>query len=63
MCPSQHLILNVVRDSVCAGDDVDAPHAERFIVEADTTLAGALPTILSTRYLAGIGWGPGHLDR
>ena len=57
MCSSQHVILNVVRDSVCAGDDVDAPHAARFTVGPDATLAGALFTILNARYLAAIAGG------
>jgi hypothetical protein len=54
MRTSQHFALNVERDSVCAGDDIDAPHAQRFAFQVKDTLAEALSAIVETRYLASI---------
>ncbi|SNC67674.1 hypothetical protein SAMN06265337_2032 [Hymenobacter gelipurpurascens] len=46
--------INLTRDSVAMGDDVDAPHAHRFSMPDGSTLAQVLQTVLSQRYLASI---------
>jgi hypothetical protein len=51
------LALNVERDSVCAGDDVDAPHAKQFAFRGGDTLADALSAIVGDGYLANISGG------
>src|SRR5688572_3624104 len=57
MRTSKRFALNVERDSVCAGDDIDAPHAKRFPFQAKDTLAEALSAIVETGYLANIAGG------
>jgi hypothetical protein len=57
MQTSNPFALNVARDSVCAGDDIDAPHAKQFAFQAKDTLAEALSAIVETRYLANIAGG------
>ena|SRR5579871_3158736 len=57
MRTSKRFALNVERDSVCAGDDIDAPHAKRFPFQAKDTLAQALSAILEAGYLANIAGG------
>ncbi|MBN1918050.1 MAG: hypothetical protein JW889_09090 [Verrucomicrobia bacterium] len=42
--------VNLTRESVCAGDDVDAPHATSFAVPDETTVGG-LARIIQDRYL------------
>lgn len=57
MRSSKRLALNVERDSVCAGDDVDAPHPKRFAYQANDTLAEAVSAIIDAGYLANIAGG------
>lgn len=40
MRTTKRLAVNVERDSVRAGDDIDAPHAKRVAFQAKGTLAG-----------------------
>jgi hypothetical protein len=54
MRTSNHITLNVQRDSVCAGDDAFAPHAKRFKLQANETLSEALSAILADGYLGNI---------
>ena len=42
------------RDSVAAGDDVDAPHEIKIMVENDESIETTLEKILATHYLASI---------
>lgn len=51
------LKVTIERDSVCAGDDIDAPHARTIRVRPDCTLGEVLDSIRDTRYLAGISGG------
>jgi len=44
----------VTRDSVCAGDDCDAPHALSLDVDPNATLRDVLASLTRPRYLAGI---------
>jgi hypothetical protein len=44
----------VTRDSVAAGDDVDAPHRREFTFPNDTPLLAALTVIAQSSYLASI---------
>lgn len=46
MRTSTGLAVNVERDSICAGDDIDAPHAMRFAFQLTDTLEQALSTIV-----------------
>lgn len=46
--------IYVERDSVCAGDDVDAPHAIVFEMFDGSTLREVLEAIRHHRYLASI---------
>jgi hypothetical protein len=48
------LTLIIERDSVCAGDDCDAPHRISIQVPSESTLAQVLDVIQSRRYLAQI---------
>lgn len=57
MRTSKRFALNVERDSVCAGDDIDAPHAKRFAFQPKDTLAEALSVIVEDGYLANIAGG------
>jgi len=49
--------LYVTRESVAAGDDIDAPHARTFALPAGTSLDTALATVMSARYLPSISGG------
>ena len=49
--------LFVTRDSVCAGDDGDAPHPRTFPSLPSATPAQAVATVLAARYLPSIGGG------
>jgi hypothetical protein len=51
------LKVTVERDSVCAGDDVDAPHSESIWTRQDCTLAHVLECIRDMGYLARISGG------
>ncbi len=48
------LALSIERDSVCAGDDCDAPHHVSIQVHRKSTLAQVLEIIRNTGYLARI---------
>jgi len=50
-------LLNVERDSVCAADDADAPHARGFAFKGNESLAEALSAIIDTGYLPTIAYG------
>ena len=47
-------MLKVERDSVCAGDDIAAPHEKRFSVAATDTLHDLIMAVISSGYLARI---------
>lgn len=49
--------LYVTRESVAAGDDVDAPHARTFALPQGASLETALATVMSARYLPSIAGG------
>jgi hypothetical protein len=49
--------LIVWRDSVCAGDDGDAPHERTFSASADVSLRDIAAQILNGHYLASISGG------
>ena len=49
--------LFVTRDSVCAGDDGDAPHPRTYSSSASATPAQAVDTVLAARYLPSIAGG------
>jgi hypothetical protein len=51
------ITLRVERDSVCAGDDADAPHEKHFRLSADATLADTISVIIGEKYLASIAGG------
>lgn len=51
------LSINIERDSVCAGDDCDAPHRISIRVHRESTLAQVLDVIQGMRYLAQISGG------
>jgi len=53
--------LIVWRDSVCAGDDGDAPHEVILPVGGDS-LRDVTDRLLAMRYLASISGGPGDMD-
>jgi hypothetical protein len=54
---SQISSLIVWRDSVCAGDDCDAPHERALSSSPDMTLRQASALLLDGRYLASISGG------
>jgi len=54
---SESLSLSIERDSVCAGDDCDAPHQVSIQVHRESSLAQVLETIQSMTYLARISGG------
>ena len=49
--------LFVTRDSVCAGDDGDAPHPRRLAAPPSATVQQAIETVLAARYLPSIAGG------
>jgi hypothetical protein len=51
---TKSLEATIERDSVCAGDDVDAPHSSTIRVRPDQTLGEVLESIRGTGYLARI---------
>jgi hypothetical protein len=53
----QHLSLTVWRDSVCAGDDCDAPHERAFAMPSEFTLGQTAAQLLGSSYLASISGG------
>lgn len=48
------ILINVERDSVCMGDDVDAPHAYKFKLVEEATLIDIFSNLEKKRYLAGV---------
>ena len=55
--PNERLSLIIVRDSVCAGDDCDAPHRVSIQIHLESTLAQVLEAIQNMGYLAQIDGG------
>jgi hypothetical protein len=51
------MTINLTRDSVAMGDDVDAPHAYALSVPVGCTLAQVLQYVLNRPYLASIAGG------
>lgn len=51
------LKITIERESVCGGDDVDAPHSDWIAIGPDSTLADVLQIVQSKRYLAHIDGG------
>ena len=49
--------LYVTRDSVCAGDHGDAPHARTFELPQTSSLEQALQRVIAARYLPSIAGG------
>jgi len=49
--------LVIWRDSVCAGDDVDAPHELSLTFPSDASLQNLADLLLAQRYLASISGG------
>lgn len=48
------IVIKVQRDSVCAGDDINAPHEKIFKVEENWKVVDLLNYILSENYLVKI---------
>ena len=48
------ILINVERDSVCMGDDVDAPHAYKFNLAEEATLSELFSHLEKKRYLVGV---------
>ena len=46
--------IQVTRDSVCMGDDVEAPHYYSFSAEASTSLSTIFSHLSSRNYLASV---------
>jgi hypothetical protein len=57
MTSPQSIKLSVQRDSVCAADDVGAPHSESVSIKPDSSLAEFLQIIQRMGYLAQISGG------
>lgn len=47
-------LIKVERDSVCMGDDVNAPHSYSFNLPSDATLKEIFEHLASKRYLASV---------
>ena len=47
-------LINVERDSVCVGDDIDAPHEYSFSLNEDSSLNDIFTHLEKKRYLAGV---------
>jgi hypothetical protein len=47
--------VNVERDSVCMGDDVDSPHTYNFNISSDATLNNVFEHLAENHYLASVG--------
>ena len=48
------ILIKVERDSVCMGDDIDAPHEYSFSLTEDSTLLEVFAHLEKKRYLAGV---------
>lgn len=49
--------INVERESVCAGDDVDSPHARSFVMQPDDAgdlTSAAIEFVIDAHYLASV---------
>lgn len=51
------LVLSVERDSVCAGDDCDAPHSKQFAFDQNVSLTEVVSSIVNSGYLAFVAGG------
>ena len=51
------MIVRLTRDSVCAGDDVDAPHYRELRVPDQTAVEEIVSAIAKAKYLASISGG------
>ena len=49
--------LNLTRDSVATGDDINAPHFKEIVIDENVTLLDLARQIQDMRYLANIGMG------
>ena len=49
--------LEITRDSVAIGDDIDAPHFREFAIDENATSLDLARQILGMRYLANVGIG------
>lgn len=47
-----NILVNIQRDSVCMGDDIDAPHAKCFEMSRDDTLLELFSILSKRNYLA-----------
>lgn len=47
-------IIKVERDSVCMGDDIDAPHEYKFNLREDATLNALFEHLTNKNYLASV---------
>ncbi|WP_166837609.1 hypothetical protein [Rheinheimera pleomorphica] len=47
-------LIKVERDSVCMGDDVDAPHSYSFKLPCDSSLSDVFKHLAGKRYLASV---------
>lgn len=47
-------LIKVERDSVCMGDDVDAPHSYRFKLPLDASLSDVFKHLAAKCYLASV---------
>jgi len=47
-------LINAERDSVCMGDDIDAPHSYSFKISANATLNDVFEHLARKHYLASV---------
>jgi hypothetical protein len=47
-------LIEVERDSVCMGDDIDAPHEYKFSMPESSTLTALFEHLAKKRYLASV---------
>ncbi|TRO25491.1 hypothetical protein EQ831_24635 [Pseudomonas sp. ALS1279] len=47
-------LIKVERDSVCMGDDIDAPHSYSFKLPCDASLSDVFEHLAGKRYLASV---------
>jgi hypothetical protein len=55
------LRLHLTRDSVAAGDDINAPHAKHMQIEGVATAIDVVNAVIQCGYLPNISGGRGHL--
>ena len=51
---SSDLQITIWRDSVCAGDDADAPHEVRLVLPREVSVGSLADRIIERRYLASV---------